>query len=165
MMAGVIVRSQEELDAALADPDVTVVVIDSPPYVSLDIGATFGKRVSVRGQSLVRHIGDDAEIFEVSGYTTFENVDGRPTFVNVTGRPRFVNVTGRPRFVDVTGAPRFENVHGTPLFVNVSGAPLFERVGAGVTIKKASDYTILKQVHKNATLLNVGSDVTVEWAA
>ena len=128
-MTEIVVRTQQELDAALKDPaNHAIIMIASEDYVTLDVSGTVGKIVSARsgilrvyGDAQVGRVSGDARIWDVYGDARIESVYGDARIESVYGDARIESVYGDAQVGRVSGDARIWDVYGDARIGRVYG--------------------------------------------
>ena len=116
-MTEIVVRTQQELDAALKDPANHAIMIASEDDVTLDVSGTAGKNVGARsgilrvyGDAQVGRVYGDARIWDVSGAARIGDVYGDAQVGRVSGAAQVGDVYGDAQVRDVYGRARIRRV-------------------------------------------------------
>jgi hypothetical protein len=145
------VKSQVELDAALADPTISEITIDSPKYTELKIDDSKGKYIYADGSSTVRADGsstvraDGSSTVRAYGSSTVRA--GKFTSVHLTSKK--ATVTGPGHVIDMTAVDLnvfadWAEFHGVEV---VRGrAIVFKAVNDDLRSPRGFDYPLGKTV-------------------
>ena len=128
-MTEIVVRTQQEFDAALNEPANHAIMIASEDDVTLDVSGTAGKNVGAR-----------SGILRVSGDARIGDVYGAARIGRVSGDARIGRVYGAAEVGDVYGAARIRSVSGDAQVGDVSGAAQVRDVSDRARIRRVFDY-------------------------
>jgi len=126
-MSKATVRSQSELDTALADPAVTAITVDAPADVPITITASASKYLTIKGGTSVEYVDGSARVGSVGGSARVEYVDGSARVESVYGSASVESVGGSARVGSVGGSARVGSVGGSARVGSVYGSA---RVGS-----------------------------------
>ena len=164
-MTEIVVRTQQELDAALNEPANHAIMIASEDDVTLDVSSTVGKIVSARSgrlcvcgnarvesvcgrakvillcdEAYVVGVSDNAYVGDVSGAAQVESVSGAARIGRVYGAAQVGDVYGDARIRRVYGDARIGDVYGDARIGDVYGAARIGDVSGDARIRRVSDY-------------------------
>ena len=147
----VTVRSQHELDAALADAAVDRVIIDSPKGVRIRITSDGGKLIWVTGEARIDRVGGSARVDRVDGSARIDWVDGSAYIDWVGGSARISRVGGSARISRMDGLARIDRVDGSARIDRASGVSVIHGVHGG-TVNATSPFTTIYLYSGDATV-------------
>ena len=177
-MTEIVVRTQNELDAALNEPANHAIMIASEENMLLNVSSTVGKIVSARsgrlrvcgnarvesvcGRAQVIRLCDDAYVGDVFGNSKVGDVSGNATVESVSGNATVKSVSGNATVESVSGNAQVRHVRGNAHVGDVSGNAHVESVSGNAKIRHVRDESTIMAVRGSVEIESVSDDARVE---
>jgi hypothetical protein len=159
-MTSIIVKSQEELDKALA-AEVPEIIIDSPKGVWIDISTNGKSELSVRGSATIGYVRDSATIGYVRDSATIRDVRDSATIRDVRDSATIGYVGDSATIRDVGGSATIGYVRDSATIRDVRGSATIGYVRDSATIGYVRDSATIGYVRDSATIGYVGDSATI----
>ena len=150
------VRSRAELDAALADPTVTGILIDAPPTEVIDIRETGAKTVDIVGHTQVRSVYGSAQVGSVSGSAQVRYVSGSAQVRYVYGPAQVGSVSGSAQVGYVSGSAQVGYVSGSAQVRSVYDSAQVGSVSGSAQVRYVYDSAQVRYVSGSAQVRYAG---------
>ena len=159
-MTEIVVRTQNEFDAALNEPANHAIMIASEENMLLNVSGTVGKIVSARSGRL-----------RVCGNARVESVCGRAQVIllcddayvgGVSDNAYVGGVSDNARVGGVSDNARIGDVFGNSKVGDVSGNAQVESVSDDATVESVSDNAKIRHVRDESTIMVVRGSVEIE---
>ena len=143
-MTEIVVRTQNELDAALNEPANHAIMIASEENMLLNVSSTVGKIVSARSGRL-----------RVCGNARVESVCGRAQVIRLCDDAYVGDVSGNAHVESVSGNAKIRHVRGESTILVVHGNAKVMSVSDDAQVESVSDDAQVGHVHGNAKVMGV----------
>jgi hypothetical protein len=150
-MREIIVHTQKELDVAVKEKDVEIVIQGTTEWLSVYGNATIQY---VYGNATIQSVSDNATIRSVSDNATIRSVSGNATIKYVYGNATIRSVYGNATIQYVSDNATIRYVYGNATIRSVSG---------NATIRSVSDNATIQYVYDNATIRSVSGNATIKY--
>jgi hypothetical protein len=167
-MREIIVHTQKELDVAVKEKDVEIVIQGTTEWLSVYGNATiqyvYGNATiqSVSDNATIRSVSDNATIRSVSGNATIKYVYGNATIRSVYGNATIQYVSDNATIRSVSDNATIRSVSGNATIRSVSDNATIQYVYDNATIRSVSGNATIKYVYGNATIKIFSVDVCIE---